>query len=78
MSAKHEVQTPLNARIIKVFFSCHGSKVSIHHLLLLPQWITPPNVKFIYFQTAMLNQYASVAMVIRFQSSSQHSGSFLM
>ena len=29
MSAKHEVHTPSHARIIKVFLSCHGNKVSM-------------------------------------------------
>ena len=29
MSAKNEVHTPLNARIIKVFLSCHGNKISM-------------------------------------------------
>ena len=105
MSAKHEVHTSSNARILKVFLSCHGTKVSmsfvchqqqtyegmsmlpwiqgfhsyrLHRLLLLPQWTTPPNLKFIYLQAAMLQQYASVAMVTRFRSNSYHHGSFLL
>ena len=32
----------------------------LHHILLLPQWTTPQNLKLIYLQTAMVKQYASV------------------
>ena len=40
----------------------------LHHLFLLPQWKTLPNLKFIHIQIAMLQQYASVVMVTRFHS----------
>ena len=40
----------------------------LHHLFLLHQWTSPANLKLIYLQIAMLQQYASVAMATRFHS----------
>ena len=40
----------------------------LHHFFLLPQWTTPPNLKFIDLQIAMLQQYVSVAMITIFHS----------
>ena len=50
----------------------------LHNVFLLPQWTTPPNLKLMHLQIAMLQQYASVAMLKRFHNNLQHHGSFLV
>ena len=69
---------PRGAYVPNIRFVCYQQQIhegiwiqgfhsyQLHNLFLLPQWTTPPNLRFIHLEVAMLQQYASVAMVTRF------------
>ena len=72
----HQQQTYKGISLLPWIQGFHSYK--LHNLLMLPKWTTPPNLKFIHLQTAMLQQYASVAMVTRYRINLYHHGSFLL